>query len=1191
MTWSFVGFTPKVFNTPRVLPSLFSGSPTRQASPQFTSPQPPIPAPQVSAPQQPNPAPQPPILAQQVSSPIPVSEPVSEPEPVSASRKRRSNDEGLPPAKRIDLKKMLIDKIISCKDLSVLLKISNFNTIRDPIERFIDEILPGNIDSTLRILVLSTNLDHDIEDLALYVCRKLIARSVNYPGIGLEGDFKNQRPPPSTVLENILNSKNTKLTPNMVKKCVLNPSSHFECDLARSGIESSIGNLATNLASEFISAIVEDTTHPPFPCYSVGNYLYSIGPMIVDPYGNHIGRDLIMIRVLNYKNHIYPQGIYFWVYPSSSEGGLSRIFFKLPGGGSTYIKGTDYFSLSEVAVLESAINEFSIMAQRNAPITTISSYDDFVNFLNIIPHLQTSDIAKYLPSITVSNRYCYQLNLINEDIKQNFKEKPRFGHVITRTEQSIRFFRYIFDNGFADSYNPEFSPANKYFITQLKSLSLEYQPVCYFSGVWIPPPKLQSGTIQNFYWLFQNCENTQTLCSIPPSPLPHPNVFTLTGALSYVVGHRGNSFLHNMVSRRPYDKNRSSVVIRLLPPLPIVRLPTFGDDHTQESMASRTSRNRTEVNPVIYRDVLNFQSDETGQLEITAPIHTVLLNIRTLLMTIDGLLNSNSTPTLKIELSKLKSCILTFLGLPETYDTTSINNDDEFLDFIEEIRRKQGIKNISDLVRTSTYVQMMGADTLHTYLGVQPIQDVQHNDDQQVIPPALMVQISWLEQNHNYVPIPGVFEYNKHAVAATISNIFNSREEFKPYIIEARRNANALNEDKLKKIVNVDLTTTRVNGTIPVTVFTKTMLFRVILFNQAQDRSDPERKKFGGLEIIVSISSTASLTRLINPGDLPSLMFGTDVQFSVVSVTACHLLSNRDDTGHYEVEKFITFHGTNAHIESLGIWGTAKGADYAATQVDHDQYHPTISRFSRLIAMVDDTYNNLSISPYNTRDHWIMNVFAGVLSDLSNPYEGEEYRDRIFERWNWPATIGNFYKDKATPDVITQMTMKIKDRGFVLRMAAATFFSGQTRDADQADDTASSLSSTPSVPDTPSTSSYPDTSDFESDDPRDPNFYPDSESESGMDGGRRKPRVNKNKTIRKYKRYRVTNRQKQKSTNAKTKNKNKNIKTIKNRNEKRIGSNKSKPKTKPKTKPKPKSKSNLKCKRRMNTVTRRRCRT
>ena len=236
---------------------------------------------------------------------------------------------------------------------------------------------------------------------------------------------------------------------------------------------------------------------------------------------------------------------------------------------------------------------------------------------------------------------------------------------------------------------------------------------------------------------------------------------------------------------------------------------------------------------------------------------------------------------------------------------------------------------------------------------------------------------------------------------------------------------------------------------LPVKVFNKTMLFRVIVYNDVENNPEsdgPESVKFGALEVIVSVSSTAVLTKK----KIKELKFGTDVQFCVVSITACHHIRGSDRVDYFQ--KFQTFHGTNADIEAIGMWGTIKLGDYAATVVENDQFHPELSEALRKLMTMDDNYVNTSVSPYNTADHWIMKLFAPV---LSRGDDGQTLRNKIFEKWEWENTIANFYGIPLTTPVaqiVSEIATQIQQMGNVIRWAAYIFFSEHEVNPEQADE-------------------------------------------------------------------------------------------------------------------------------------------
>ncbi len=907
----------------------------------------------------------------------------------------------------------------------------------DFISNIVFDTLPRGIDSNLGFLN-----DLDVTQLAAYVCMKFYALSITYPMQGVETN-----PLTVDILNSILSSRTTELTQYMVKNCVTTPTAPFHCS-----IDSIPSSRPLTLASEFISATcVADPNNPddiPFNCYSIGNYLYSIGPMIIDPANDHIGRNLIMIRVLNYKNHIYPHGIYFWVYPSSSEGGLNRIFFKLPGGitGATYIKGTDYFSLSEEALLEAPISNFSIFAQSKPP-TVIDSYETFVCFLGNMTHLQKQNISDYLPTANVVNRHCYQINM--DALSGLFS--PNDPNV-TSEQMSKMFFRHIFDNGFNNKYTYNVrgnvysfaptSPINFQTICEPlknldpqpttldwipKLLAQNLQPVCSFSCFY------SDQSVNHFESLIRSWSNTQTVQGIYIHKYPHPNVCTLTGWMADILGNRGNSFL-------PYMAPAS--IVKLLPNLPIEILQTYSRYEPEVKLQGDSTRNQKQYNPETH--VLNPEVLQGDQ-------GTVLTRrLKHIIKKIAAFFNLQPTNlNLKIH-EHLKVCLFTFLGIDPAIenDRTFKPTEKYFNDWVEADRSKTGVKNLMSIQTTTTYVRMIAADIFKNYFDIDPIPDAfALNAPTSISTSDLKVQISWLGENDNYVPF-GTFDYEANDTGlAKISSLF-TQSDFNPFIIKAIRKSKTFIEKDLDAMVrtrNLASNTRNMNtGRTPADVYNKTMLLRVIIY----PNKGLEKLKFGAIEVIVAVSSTAVFNKKVK-----YLHFGIDVQFSVVSMTACHC--SRDSHGNHQFRKVQTFHGTNADGIVFGIYGTNKSADYAATLVGHDQYHPTVSEFSRVLSTIDDNYNTVAISPYNTPEHWIMKLFAPV---LKADVDGQSIRDKIFEKWNWQHTIRSLYQSITDTDVKNLMT-QIKNMGNILRIAAQIFFSEPDFSLDQVDEDVFSVSS------------------------------------------------------------------------------------------------------------------------------------
>lgn len=131
----------------------------------------------------------------------------------------------------------------------------------------------------------------------------------------------------------------------------------------------------------------------PFPSVIIGSdaIVYSIGPIIDAE--SILGRPLIMIRIHNYKNEDYPNGIYFWVYPSFSEGGASRVFLII--GGRQFMKGPDYtlttfiIDLLQVHINKYYAEHFVLKQGPGFSPTILSTQQEVICFFGGMIHLQT----------------------------------------------------------------------------------------------------------------------------------------------------------------------------------------------------------------------------------------------------------------------------------------------------------------------------------------------------------------------------------------------------------------------------------------------------------------------------------------------------------------------------------------------------------------------------------------------------------------------------------------------------------------------------------------------------------------------------------------------------------------------------------------------------------------------------------
>ena len=165
----------------------------------------------------------------------------------------------------------------------------------------------------------------------------------------------------------------------------------------------------------------------PFPSVVIGgeNIVYSIGP-IIDAQ-SILGRPLIMIRIHNYKPDEYPDGIYFWTYPSFSEGGANRIFLMIDGG--QFMKGPDYTLTTFILdFLQVHINKYYTkhFVDKQGPgfiPTLLDTLGQVICFFGGMIHLQTQWVHDLIAGRGLNlgqvpvehvppgfNRHCYRVS-------------------------------------------------------------------------------------------------------------------------------------------------------------------------------------------------------------------------------------------------------------------------------------------------------------------------------------------------------------------------------------------------------------------------------------------------------------------------------------------------------------------------------------------------------------------------------------------------------------------------------------------------------------------------------------------------------------------------------------------------------------------------------------------------------------
>ena len=279
-------------------------------------------------------------------------------------------------------------------------------------------------------------------------------------------------------------------------------------------------------------------------------------------------------------------------------------------------------------------------------------------------------------------------------------------------------------------------------------------------------------------------------------------------------------------------------------------------------------------------------------------------------------------------LKDIQKCFKMFIGLPYCPWV----NQQEFkqrivMESLDISRRLDGlitsIAIIKDsplyrLIRTletGVYRHLLMSSMLDEYTGMArfPL-------DIPPIPPGLgpglnpRVSCAFLNSDGQYVELPGGGEGSLGN--CDFSGVFQ-HPLFNPYIFSATRKSMtfpaAILENYILNPQRVNAERAAREATIPVKVHNKMFLIRLVFYTTA-----------GAIQIVVCVSSTICIASPM--GGPPSIPFGVDVQFNVVSIGP--LRANEDGVG---MSANATILATMCDYLSLGCMGASKKGEYSLT--------------------------------------------------------------------------------------------------------------------------------------------------------------------------------------------------------------------------------------------------------------------
>lgn len=772
----------------------------------------------------------------------------------------------------------------------------------------------------------------------------------------------------------------------------------------------------------------------PFPSVIIGDerIVYSIGPILDAE--SILGRPLIMIRIHNYKTGDYTNGIYFWVYPSFSEGGANRVFLII--GNGKFMKGPDYTLTTFILdLLQVHINKYYTkhFVDKQGPgftPTILNNVQDIVCFFGGMIHLQSIWVHDLIAGRDVNlgqnplgpvpnplepvpagfNRHCYTFSSQLTDVKK-------------------WFFNGIPDVADVDTY--AYSPKAAFFATQFLSENQLYTgrqfpyssfPLsCCLTTIFHKYRDARKTDVNDFFALFRRWPDTLFVqgCHIVPGVSPLGCV--VAGSPSNIAGMRYNTFIEHLAPLEFVKKFKS---LRLVPP---ISTPETGVPFT---MVARMGRNRIlvreSISPGLMRDVqetclmvvnLDQAAVEIRQNESQRQRALVYDNEkaqiiyrhlpealqRTIGEITDVFLSNGRFRSLtRQQLEKVQLCFKCFIGIDPGVDV--IEADDLLTSIIIPSVQFSIDGSSIAVVRDSPLYKLIRTleSGIYRHLIMSSILDeyTQMPSYPLNIPPGFdprlnpVVRCAFLNSDGQYVELPGGFGEGQLG-NCDFSGIFE-HPSFNPYIFSATRKSATFPPGVLERYMQdprmVHPQTAARDATIPVKVHTKMFLVRLVFSTRE-----------GAIQIVVCVSSTICVASP-GGGQASYIPFGVDVQFNVVSIGK--LSVGEGDN----MSTFATILATMCDYFSLGCMGAAKKGEYSLT-AGYQQFLDYFDNFFRNIMTECLTYVSAYISPFNCGKDLVMKHFGRVfesVGDNPNPNPNPNPNTNpnticaaIRRRWGW----------------------------------------------------------------------------------------------------------------------------------------------------------------------------------------------
>ena len=770
----------------------------------------------------------------------------------------------------------------------------------------------------------------------------------------------------------------------------------------------------------------------PFPSVIIGDQkiVYSIGPILDAE--SVLGRALIMIRIHNYKNQDYPNGIYFWVYPSFSEGGANRVFLTI--GNGQFIKGPDYTLTTFILdLLQVHINKYYtkhfVNKQGAFRPTILTTKEHVICFFGGMIHLQTLRVHDLIEGRGLNLGPINPLEPVPVPVDFN-RHSYKFDDALPMKTWLRSGIPSINQTSLTNTYiQNKFLDENETYTGQRVYNSFPLS--CCLTTIF---HKYRDVTdVNNFFALCKRWPDTRFVqgCHIVPGVSPVGCV--VAGTSSNLAGMKYNAFLEHLAPLEFVKKIKS---LRLVPPIvtpefdvPYSMIPRMGRNgilvrklisgveiDVTETCLMEVNLNRAvskiikleRKGGMVYDNVKAEFIFKSLPLALQQTITKISEEVFYVPVVITGREPKPLPPRLLSpeQLQKVQLCFKNFLGLGPYPDFRDYNDLLMSLLMRSVIilkgdgKNKPSITIVKDsplymlirVLESGVYRHLIMSSMLDEYTGMKsyPLSILPERESQ--LSPR--VSCAFLNDDGQYVELPGGYGVGSLG-NCDFSGIFQ-HPSFNPYIFSATRSSMTFNDRTLEGYISdpsrVNAYKAQSQANISVKVHNKMFLLRLIFSTTT-----------GAIQIIVCVSSTISVASPVAVGQKP-IPFGVDVQFNVVSIGPVDVDAQGDST-------HATILATMNDYLSLGCMGAAKKGEYSKTS-GHPQFLYCLDDYFRTIMTECFTYVSAYISPFNCGKDLIMKHFGRVFD--VNPIS-DAIQDAIRGLWDWFPYLQQVQTDVCSP--------------------------------------------------------------------------------------------------------------------------------------------------------------------------------